>query len=189
MEPQNQRGAVILSNAQGILATTAYRSIENGVARLLDGRPAEPTAVSVPTIYAGFDILAVASLALALLPLLRMRRWATRLAQQPRLRKRTVVRIAAEVATSTLVVVLIRIFIGLIGASWHEILLLVPDVVGWLLTLCAVVFLTGLLHASIATRVVWRRRTRRSTPAAPDQPRTQQPLASLNRHGFDAASF
>jgi CubicO group peptidase (beta-lactamase class C family) len=179
MEPQNRRGAVILSNGQGILATMGYRSIENGVARLLDGRPARAGAVSVPTLYAGFDIVAFASLALAFLPLVRLGRWASRLAQRPRLRVRSAVRIAVEVAVPVVVVVLVRLFIGMIGASWHEILLLVPDVVGWLLALCAVVLVTGLLHAIIATRVLSRRRARSSSAVTPDQSRTGQPLASL----------
>jgi CubicO group peptidase (beta-lactamase class C family) len=154
MEPQNGRGAVILSNAQGILATMAYRSIENGVARLLDGQEPSPTALSVPTLYAGFDTLVVVSLALVLLPLIRLRRWTSRLAQQPRPRARTVLRIAVEIAIPVLVLVMGQLFIGMIGASWYEIFLLVPDVVGWLGALCAVVFATGLLHAAIATRLV-----------------------------------
>jgi hypothetical protein len=162
MEPQNRRGAVILSNAQGLLATMAYRSIENGVARLLAGRDPGTAAVSVPTLYVGFDTLVVISLALTLLPLVRVRRWASTLGQHGRLRARTVVRIALELAIPVLVVVVLRVFIGLIGATWHEIFLLVPDVVGWLLTLCAAVVATGLLHTVIAVRFVTVRRHRSS---------------------------
>jgi CubicO group peptidase (beta-lactamase class C family) len=154
MEPQNRRGAVILSNAQGILATVAYRSIENGVARLLDGQDPSAALLSVPTLYAGFDTLVVVSLALVLLPLIRLRRWTSRLAQQRRPRPRTVLRIAVEIVIPVLVVVLGQLFIGMIGATWHEIFLLVPDVVGWLGALCVAVFATGLLHAAIATRLV-----------------------------------
>jgi CubicO group peptidase (beta-lactamase class C family) len=180
MEPQNGRGAVILSNAQGLLATMAYRSIEYGVARLLDGRDPAAATFSVPTLYAGFDTLVVASLALALLPVFRIRRWAARLAAQRRLRAWTAVRIALELAIPVLVVVMLKVFIGMIGATWHEIFLLVPDVVGWLLSLCCAVIATGLLHTAIALRLVTARRHRHSSnPSSPDPARTDVPVPSV----------
>jgi CubicO group peptidase (beta-lactamase class C family) len=168
MEPQNRRGAVILSNAQGLLATMAYRSIEYGVARLLAGQDPGTSVVSVPTLYAGFDTIVVVSLALTLMPLVRLRRWASALGQQRRLRVRTVARIAFELTIPVLLIVLLRVFIGLIGATWHEIFMLVPDVVGWLLILCAAVFASGLLHIAIALRFVAMRRRQRPNPSSTD---------------------
>jgi CubicO group peptidase (beta-lactamase class C family) len=166
MEPQTGRGAVILINAQSLLALNAFRSIENGVARLLDGQDPGNPAIPVPTMYVGFDTIVIVSSGLALLPLLRIRRWARRVAGPGRMRRRTVARVVAELAAPVLVLVAARIVIGMIGATWHEMFLLVPDGVGWLWGICGATFTAGIAHAVIAARVMTTR-TRRSVSAQP----------------------
>jgi hypothetical protein len=152
MEPRSGRGAVILINGQGLLATTAMRSIEYGVARLLAGGSPGRPVMAVRTMYAGFDTLVIVSTALALLPLIRMRRWGDKLARSQRPRRRTLVRIVAELTVPVLVLFAARFVIGMIGATWHEMFLLVPDLVGWLWAPCLTVLATGVVHAAVATR-------------------------------------
>ena len=153
MEPTTGRGAVILINSQGLLATPAFRSIENGVARLLAGQDPDKSVVPVRTVYLGFDTLVLVSLTLALLPLIRARRWAGTAGRRPGgTLRRTRLRIVAELAAPVLVLLGTRLVIGMIGATWREMFLLVPDVIGWLWALCVTVFATGLIHAAIAAR-------------------------------------
>ena len=83
MQPGTRRGAVLLINLNNVPAlATAFRDIENGVARLLAEQEPARTSVSLPTVYLLIDALLGAILALALWPLVRMRRWFQRLRQR-----------------------------------------------------------------------------------------------------------
>jgi hypothetical protein len=151
IDPATRRGAVLLMNGNGALAaSTAYREIEAGVARLLADRdPAPASPLSLPRLYLLVDAALAALLALALLPLLRLRRWAARLGRR-RLagrpyRLRTAVRLAWECALPLALLGGVRLFLGAnLGAqSWAEILAAFPDFTLWLWALALIVLLTA----------------------------------------------
>jgi CubicO group peptidase (beta-lactamase class C family) len=159
MQPRFGRAVVLLINAQGLLATTTFRSIEAGLVRLTSGETPDQPGMSVPTLYGIVDAVLVALSALVLLPLLRLPRWA-RITAPVRAERRRGGRVAARV-TAEIVVPLVTLAAGTVlvvqplGATWHQMFLLVPDFVAWLWVAAAVTVGTGVARAITATRA-WR---------------------------------
>lgn len=180
IEPTSRRGAVLLINSQNMMAQFgAFPAIEAGLARLLAGQ--EPTAAAtlpLPTLYLIIDGVLGALLALALWPLLRLRRWEHRLDQQQRagqVRLRWVgLRLGWTFGLPLALLIGTRLLLHGMGAqSWAEGTLLFPDFIGWLWALALLMLLTGTL------KFIGLRRVRRhahstaiQTPflSAPDQP-------------------
>lgn len=156
LEPGTQRGAVLLINDQGLIATDAFRSIEYGLARFLaDRSPGQPTT-PVPELYGYLDAGLVAVTTLLVLPLLRMRRWARVVAPDRRRRgqrARVLLRIGLEVTLPVLVLGVLGVLFAQIGASWPQMFLLVPDLLSWITLMCAAVLVTAALHAVLAYQV------------------------------------
>jgi hypothetical protein len=169
LNPRTHRGAVLLINSQGLLATGAFRSIEGGVARLLDDQPTGPDALPVPTVYAIVDSILVALTALTLLPLFRMARRAPTTGQRPsrrRHRARVVVRIAAELVGGLLLLTATGLFAAELGGTWLELATLIPDLLVWVWTISGLLILTAVLHAVAAAAPGVRSRAGRSRAAA-----------------------
>ena len=174
IEPETRRGAVLLMNGNGALAgATAYKEIEEGVARLLAGQePAPASSLSLGRRYLLVDAVLGGLLALALWPLLRLRGWAARLRQRhragrPRLAL-VALRLGWEFGAPLVLLGGVRLFIGAnLGAqSWAEILQAFPDFTLWLWALALLVLLTGALRLALTRRVL-RRSDGGRGPAAP----------------------
>jgi CubicO group peptidase (beta-lactamase class C family) len=163
LQPGTGRAAVILINGNGVLPrATAFASIEAGVARILAGQqPAPPSGLGLRRSYLVLDVVLGGLLLLALLPMLRLRRWGRRLWQdrvegRPRT-LRTGIRSGLEIALPVAVLTAARLFLHLLGAqSWAEGLAAFPDTGVWLWVVCLVVMLTGVLRLILA-RTVSRR--------------------------------
>jgi CubicO group peptidase (beta-lactamase class C family) len=156
MEPGTERGAILLVNDQGLIATDAFRSIEYGLARLLaDRSPGHPTT-PVPQLYGYVDAGLVVITTLLVLPLIRIRRWA-RVVAPERLRRgqraRVMWRVGLEVTLPILVLGVLGFLLAQLGATWSEMFLLVPDLMSWITLICGVALLTGAAHAIIAHHV------------------------------------
>jgi hypothetical protein len=154
MEPGSHRGAVILINAQGLLAVDAFRSIESGLARLLNGETPTSAPMPVPTVYGILDAILIALTALTLLPALRLASWARTTAprrQQQGHARRVAAHIVVELGVGTLILAAVGLFTTQLGATWYEMALLIPDLLPWLWAISAVFILTGLTRALIAS--------------------------------------
>jgi hypothetical protein len=170
LEPATRRGAVLLTNSNGLVASQAYTEIEHGVARLLAGQATGPSSMSLRTLYLLVDLVLAIVLALALWPLLRMHRWSRQLVARRRrgrpVRLRLALRAGAEIGLPVLVLVAARLALRAAGGqSWGEGLSLLPDTGAWLWTLCVVVLLTGVLRLAVA-----RHAARPVDPAGPLDP-------------------
>jgi CubicO group peptidase (beta-lactamase class C family) len=161
LQPGTRRGAVILSNGNGVLPrAAAFARIEAGVARILAGQ-LPLSGLGLRGSYLILDVVLAVLLLLALMPLLRLRRWGRRLrddrsAGRPRT-VRTVIRGGLEIALPVAVLAAARLFLHLLGAqSWAEGLALFPDTGPWLWAVCLVVMVTGVLRLTLA-RTVGRR--------------------------------
>jgi CubicO group peptidase (beta-lactamase class C family) len=160
IEPRTQRGAVLMFNAFGTLAAaTAYKEVEAGVARLVVGRePAPASSLTLGRLYLIVDAVLGALLALALVPLLRMRRWAERLRRRHQAGRPPLLRVGLrllwELGLPLLLLIGVRMFIGVnLGAqSWAEILMAFPDFTVWLWAVSLVILLTGALRLAISLR-------------------------------------
>lgn len=160
IEPDTQRGAVLLMNSQNMLAQFgAYKEIEAGVAGLLAGQElAMATSLSLPRLYLIVDAVLGGLLALALWPFVRIRRWQQHLQQQREVGQlrwlRMSMRLGWEFGVPLLLLAGSRLLLYLLGAqSWAEGFSLFPDFGAWLWAFCGVMLLTGV------TRLVLLRRT------------------------------
>ncbi len=85
IEPQTHWGVILLVNANTLIpadgADTALTSLDAGVTRLLAGRPPQASS-SLTTLYLIIDGVLVVLSALAVFPLLRLRRWSRRFEQR-----------------------------------------------------------------------------------------------------------
>ncbi len=158
IEPETRRGAVLLMNANGLLASlSAFTEIEEGVARLLAAQePAPAASLSLPTLYLIIDAVLGGLIALTLWPLLRLRRW-----QQHQMGRLHLLRIGLrllwEVGVPLTLLVGARLLLHALGAqSWAEGLLLFPDLGAWLWALSLVMLLTGALRIGLLLRVLRR---------------------------------
>ncbi len=181
IEPETRRGAVLLMNANGWTPLFGgFKEIEAGVARLLAGQePAPAASLSVRTLYLIVDAVLAALFALALWPLVRMRRWEQRLRQQHeegRLRLlRVGLRLAWEFALPLTLLIGARLFLHALDAqSWAEGLLLFPDVGAWLWTISLVLLLTGATRLVLLLRELRRSDDERGV-AAPAMPTSRRP--------------
>jgi CubicO group peptidase (beta-lactamase class C family) len=164
LEPETRRGAVLLFNSFSLLADmTAFTQIKEGVARLLAGQePAPVSSPSLPTRYLIVDAVLAALLALAVWPLLRLRRWEQRLRQQLPVGRWQLVRVGLRLAWEVSVPItllfgvylLLRATLGTL--SWNEILLLFPDIGAWLWAISLIMLLTGALRLGLLLRVLRR---------------------------------
>jgi CubicO group peptidase (beta-lactamase class C family) len=153
MDPRTHRAVVLLINTQGLLGTGAFRSIEGGVARLLDDQPTGPAAMPIPTVYAIVDSVLVALTALTLLPLFRLARRAASSAHPAGPRRhcaRVVVRIVAELAGGLLLLAATGLFAAQLGATWWELAMLIPDLLVWVWVISGLLILTAVLRAVTA---------------------------------------
>ena len=156
IDPRTRRGAVILVNGNGVLPiSSSFKTLEAGVARIVDGRPAAPDAgMSLRQLFVVQDLVLALLLAVAAWPLVRMPHWIRRVrvdrAAGRRRRLRTVSRTTAEIMIPVAVLGLVRLVLAQLGAqSWSEGLSLFPDTGAWLWTVCLVVMLTGILRLSL----------------------------------------
>ena len=168
VEPQARRGAVLLTNSQTMLAQFGvYKQIEHGVARLLAGQEPTPASTSLPRLYLIVDAVLGGSLALALWPLLRIRRWERHLRQaagRPR-RWRLGLRLGWEFGAPLILLAGGRLLLHMLGAqSWAEGFLLFPDVGAWLWTISLVMALTGITRLVLVRRLPRRRGQAQSVP-------------------------
>jgi CubicO group peptidase (beta-lactamase class C family) len=154
-EPQTRRGAVLLINSWGIVAAPELEAIEAGVVRLLAGQdPAPASSLSLPTIYLILDAVMLGILSLALLPLLRMRRWNRRwqqnyLAGRPRWALLGL-RLAYEIGVPVLLLIGLQWVLDQLGAqSWYEGLTFLPELVSFACTLALLMLLAAALRAAI----------------------------------------
>src|SRR6266496_1492309 len=164
IEPQTHWGAILLVNANSLIpidgANTALTSLADGVTRLLAGQTPQ-ASTSLTTFYLIFDSILVVLSTLALWPLLRLRRWSRKFEQrQPRRPQflRLGLRLTWDIALPLAILLGVSLFASLLGAtSWDWILLVWPDLGSWILAICALVLLTGIVRAVVAIRVLRRK--------------------------------
>jgi CubicO group peptidase (beta-lactamase class C family) len=160
MQPGTQRGVVLLVNSFGVVAyESAYKEIEAGIARLLAGKDPAGPGPSLGRTYLVIDLVLAGILAIASIPLLRMRKWrGWLLARQQAGRlplARAGLRAAAEVGGALVFLLGIRLFLGngLGAQSWSEALAVFPDFVLWIWAFGLVLFTTGLVHMKILLQI------------------------------------
>jgi hypothetical protein len=164
IEPQTHWGAILLVNANTLISP-ALASLDAGVTRLLAGQTPQ-ASTSLTTFYLIFDgVLAVLS-ALAVFPLLRLRRWSSRFEQRQRRRPQFLqlgLRLTWDVALPVALLLGASLVASLSSApSWSWILLGWPDLGSWILAICALLLLTAILRAVLAIRVLRRTAAQRS---------------------------
>ncbi len=179
IEPQTHWGVILLVNANSLIplggANTALTSLDAGVTRLLVGQ-APQASLSLTTLYLIIDGVLVVFSALAVFPLLRLRRWSSRFEQRRKPRPQFIrlgLRLLWDVALP--VVLLLGVFFFVTnssGASWYDVLLAWPDLGSWLIAICALLLLIGIIRAVLAIHVL--RRT-----AAETSPVTLSPSPSF----------
>jgi len=160
MQPAARRGVVLLTNSFGIVAyESAYRELEAGVARLLAGQaPAPASALSLGQLYLLIDAGLALGLAIALWPLLTLRRWHAGLLQRQRTGRLPLVRVTLraiwEIGFALVFLAGVRVVIvtGLGAQSWYEVLTAFPDFVVWIWALG----LAGLITGVSRLAVIWR---------------------------------
>jgi hypothetical protein len=181
IQPGTRRGAVLLMNALSIPAVlTAFEEIENGVARLLAGQEPAPASLSLPRLYLIVDAVLGGLFALALWPLLRLRRWQHRLRQQHPVGRGRLARIGLRLAWEFAVPLMLLVGFRLLSRalfgtqSWEEMLLVFPDFSGWIWAISLIMLLTGAARLVFLLRVLRRTDGERGV-AAPAGPTRQHP--------------
>jgi CubicO group peptidase (beta-lactamase class C family) len=156
MEPERRRGMVLLMNSFGIVPyESAYKEIEEGMVRLLADLEPAPSSQSLGTVYLIIDILLIMVLAVALLPLWRIRTWHRWLLARQQAGNlpwvRVCLRAAWEIGFALLFLIGIRSFIvtGLGSQSWYEVLTVFPDFVIWIWAFAFAVLSTGLIRMKL----------------------------------------
>ena len=103
LDPRTRRAVVVLINGNGVLpVTTAFKTLEAGVAQIVDGQSPKPAqGLTLRQRFLVQDLLLAALLVLVLWPLLRLPHWTRRLrrdrAAARSRRFRTAARISAEI--------------------------------------------------------------------------------------------
>ena len=170
IEPQTRWGAVLLVNANSLIPPS-LTSLDAGVTRLLAGQ-APQASTSLTTLYLILDSVLVVLSALAVFPLLRLRRWATKFEQRQRRRPqflRLGLRLTWDIALPVALLLGVTLVASLEGApSWFWILIGWPDLGSWVLAICALLLLTAVLRVVLAIRVL--RRTAAQTAAVTPSP-------------------
>jgi CubicO group peptidase (beta-lactamase class C family) len=173
IEPQTHWGAILLVNGNTLIpvdgANTALTSLADGVTRLLVGQPPQ-ASTSLTTFYLIFDSILVVLSALALWPLLRLRRWSRKFGQRLQQRPqflRLGLRLTWDVVLPVALLLGVSLLASELGAtSWDWILLGWPDLGSWVLAICALLLLTGVIRAVLAVRVI-RRKAAETSAATP----------------------
>jgi len=177
IEPQTHWGAILLVNGNNLIpvdgANTALTSLADGVTRLLTGQTPQ-ASTSLTTFYLIFDSILVVLSALALWPLLRLRRWSRKFEQRQQRRPqflRLGLRLTWDIALPLAILLGVSLFASLLGAtSWDWILLGWPDLGSWILAICALLLLTGIVRAVLAIRVLRRKGAETSPVGASPSP-------------------
>jgi hypothetical protein len=175
IEPQTRWGAILLENANSFIpvdgANSALTSLEAGVTRLLAGQ-APQASLSLTTLYLIIDGVLVVLSALAISPLLRLRRWSRRFEQRQQRRPqflRLGLRLTWDVALPLTLLLLLLFFVNNFnGATFYDVWLSYPDLDSWLLVISALLLLTAVIRAVLAIRVL--RRTAAQTSAVTPSP-------------------
>jgi hypothetical protein len=164
IEPQTDWGAVLLVNANNFIPVdgvpnSALTSLEAGVTRLLAGQ-APQASLSLTTLYLIIDGVLVVLSALALWPLLRLRRWSRKFEQRQQRRPQSIrlgLRLTWDVALPLALLLLLLFFVNNFnGATFYDVWLVYPDLDSWLLVISALLLLTGVIRAVLAIRVLRR---------------------------------
>jgi CubicO group peptidase (beta-lactamase class C family) len=168
IEPQTHWGAILLVNANSVIPP-GLDSLDAGVTRLLAGQTPQ-ASTSLTTFYLILDGVLVVLSALALWPLLRLRRWSRKFEQRQQRRPqflRLGLRLTWDVALPVAILLGVPLFTSLLGAtSWYWILIVWPDLGSWILAICALLLLTAVLRAVLAIRVL-RRKGAQTSPGTP----------------------
>lgn len=159
MQPETRRGAVVLINSFGIVPyESAYKEIEEGVARLLAEQEPAEAGKSLGALYLMIDLLLVAILIVSLLPLLGIRKWHRWLLERQKSGNLPLIRVTLrsvwEIGFAFAFLTGIRLFIvaGLGGQSWYEVLTVFPDFVIWIWALVLIMLSTGLIRMKLILR-------------------------------------
>jgi hypothetical protein len=175
IEPQTHWGMILLMNANSLIPVdgdnTALTSLADGVTHLLVGQTPQ-ASTGLNTFYLIFDSILVVLSALAVFPLLRLRRWSRKFEQRQQRRPqflRLGLRLTWDIALPVAILLVASLFASLLGVtSWYWILLSWPDLGSWILAICALLLLTAVLRAVLAMRVL--RRTGAQTSAVTPSP-------------------
>src|SRR6266699_2691794 len=175
IEPQIHWGAVLLVNANNMIpvdgANTALTSLESAVTRLLAGQ-APQASLSLTTLYLIIDGVLVVLSALAIFPLLRLRRWSRRFEQRQQWRPQFIrlgLRLTWDIALPLVLGLGVFSFMSTnAGVTFYDIWIAWPDLSSWLIAICALLLLTGIIRVVLAIRVL--RRTAAETPAVTPSP-------------------
>ena len=158
IEPQTHWGAVLLVNANSVIPP-GLDSLDAGVTRLLAGQTPQDS-MSLTTVYLILGGVLAVLFALAVFPLLRLRRWARKFEhRKPRKPQfiRLGLRLTWDIALPVAILVGVTLFASWFGAtSWYWILIVWPDLGSWVLAICALLLLTGIVRAVLAIRVLRR---------------------------------
>src|SRR6266516_1343796 len=172
IEPQTHWGAILLVNANSVIPP-GLTSLDPGVTRLLAGQTPQDS-MSLTTVYLILDGVLAVLLALAVFPLLRLRRWATKFEQRKPRKLQFIhlgLRLTWDIALPVALLLGVTLFASSFGApSWYWILLTWPDLGSWILAICALLLLTAVLRAVLAIRVLRRKGAETSPVAAPPSP-------------------
>jgi hypothetical protein len=133
----------------------------------------------LPTLYLIVDAVLGGLFALALWPIVRMRRWEGRLRQKRQTEQLrlgwVVVRLGWDFGAPLILLLGARLLLHMLGAqSWAEGLSLFPDVGAWLWAIALLMLLTGATRLLLLCRVL-RRTDRQETIAAPTGSTSQRP--------------
>ena len=174
IEPQTHWGVILLVNANSFIlvdgaGNSALTSLGAGVTRLLAGQ-APQASPSLTTVYLIIDGVLVVLSALAIFPLLRLRRWSRRFGQRRHRLVRLGLRLTWDVALPVALLLGVSLFASVLGVtSWYWILLAWTDLGSWILAICALLLLTGVIRAVLAIRVL-RRKAVETSQAIPSSP-------------------
>ena len=170
IEPQTHWGAILLVNANTVIYP-ALQSLDAGVTRLLAGQTPQDS-LSLTTFYLILDGVLVVLSALAVFPLLRLRRWSRKFEQRQQRRPQFIrlgLRLTWDVALPVAILLGVTLLTSVLGAtSWSWILIGLPDLGSWLLVISALLLLTAILRAVLAIRML--RRTAAQTSAVTPSP-------------------
>lgn len=158
IEPQNHWGAIMLMNAFNLVADFgAFQQLQAGLARLLAGQEPQATGLSLSTFYLIIEvILALISIGV-LWSVLRLRHWRKQFEQ--RLRRRPL-RLGWRLFLELILPVAFLLgFPAMLGLSWLNLVYFNPDLGYWLLGICAISIIVGIIRVVLAIRVLRRKKT------------------------------
>jgi hypothetical protein len=170
IEPETHWGVILLVNANSLIPP-GLTSLDDGVTRLLVGQPPQ-ASLSLTTLYLIIDSVLVVLSALAVFPLLRLRRWSRRFEQRQQRSPQFIrlgLRLTWDLALPLVLALGVFSFVSTMsGATFYDVWIGWPDLSSWLLAICTLLLLTGILRAVLAIRVLRRTTAEKSpVPASP----------------------